>query len=63
MAPAIFSAAHRYSPASFAVTPRILNTALSSTSVLPGLSLLPAFTHTTFDEVLDLGDIGEIRFD
>ena len=58
MAPAIFSAAHRYSPASFAVTPRILNTALSSTSVLPGLSLLPAFTHTTFGiEVLDLGDI------
>ena len=48
MAPAIFSAAHRYSPASFAVTPRILNTARSSTSVLPGLSLLPAFTHTTF---------------
>ena len=58
MAPAIFSAAHRYSPASFAVTPRILNTARSSTSVLPGLSLLPAFTHTTFGiEVLDLGDI------
>ena len=58
MAPAIFSAAHRYSPASFAVTPRILNTALSSTSVLPGLRLLPAFTHTTFGiEVLDLGDI------
>ena len=58
MAPAIFSAAHRYSPASFPVTPRILNTARSSTSVLPGLSLLPAFTHTTFGiEVLDLGDI------